>query len=110
MRISISIKTLTLAGLVLVLSQLGFAQKVDLKIEGSSSVEGAIPGQMIEVFVAGISSQAGPPIPLDRFQVMVTQDGVHARSQSSLGCVGPYEPTSTIETTVIAGREDPGYK
>jgi hypothetical protein len=92
MRISIGIRTLTLAGLALAVSQVGFAQKGELTIDGSSVVEGAVPGQMLDVFVRGIIWQPGPPIPFDRFQVLVTQDGVtrHAKVRSAaFGLMNP---------------------
>jgi len=88
MRIRIAVKAVTVAGLALALSQGGFAQQEELKIEGTSSVEGAFPGQMVEVFVGGISSQVGPPIPLDRFQILVTQDGVIREAQVRSAALG----------------------
>jgi hypothetical protein len=107
MRISISIKTLTIAGLALVLSQGGFAQQGELKIDGSSAGEGAVPGQMIEVFVAGISSQMGPPIPLDRFQVLVTQDGVTRQAKVRSAALGLMNPRVQLRSPSSPGEKIP---
>lgn len=98
MRISISSKTLTLTGFLLVVSQVGFAQTGDLKIEGSTVLEGAVPGQMIEVFVAGISSQVGPPVPLERFQVLVTQDGVSHQAKVRSAALGLMNPQVQLKS------------
>lgn len=82
---------------LLALSEVAFAQKSDLRIDGISYAAGAVPGQMVTVFVAGLSEQPGPPIPLDRFQVAVTQDGVahQAKVRSvALGFMNPRVPTT----------------
>ena len=111
MRMRISINTLMLTGLALVLSHAGFAQTGNLRIEGPSSAEGAVPGQMIEVFVAGISAQLGPPIPLDRFKVLVTQDGVTREAKvrsAALGLMNPQvplkRPSATSEKIITRRR------
>jgi hypothetical protein len=47
---------------------------------------------MVEVFVGGISSQVGPPIPLDRFQILVTQDGVIREAKVRSAALGLMNP------------------
>src|SRR5258708_12027539 len=70
------IRTLTLALLVLIPSEFVPAQKNEIKIETVTAGQGAVPGQMVYAFVSGVSDREMPPIPINRFAVSVTQDGV----------------------------------
>src|SRR5438128_8417624 len=100
-----SAKTLTLAMVILALSQFASAQKREIKIEGVSSGQGAVPGEMVDAFLAGFSEQLGPPLPLERFDVVVTQDGVtrHAKVRSTkYGLANPnfwFSPPLPTSTT-----------
>ena len=100
---SAPLRTLTLALLVLVLSEVVPAQKNEIKIEAVTPGQGAVPGLMLYAFVSGVSDREMPPIPINRFAVSVTQDGV-AR-QATVRSVGfsmlsqrpPATPASRVE-------------
>lgn len=102
MRTSIQ-RTTSLSGLSVallsLLSCIAVAQDRQIRIEGAFSSNGVVPGQMVEVYVSGIPSQLGPPIPLDRFQVFVTQGGVNRQAKvcsASLGLVNSQALSTTL--------------
>lgn len=104
------LRVVTSVALSSMLCQFAFAQKRELKIEGISSVQGAVPGQMIQAFVAGISEQYGPPIPLDRFDVVITQDGVARRARVRSSAMGFMNPQLSLTPPASAAEKAPDIR
>src|SRR5690242_8248365 len=51
------------------------AQKDEIRILRTASGDQAVPGQLVLLFIEGISLGKAPLAPLERFQVLVTQSG-----------------------------------
>ena len=99
-----SIRVMMLAVFTLALCQAGFAQRGGLAIEGSTATEGAFPGQMMELFVAGFGAQLGPAIPIERFQVLVTQGGATHKAQVRAAALGLMNPRAFNPTAAPAEK------
>jgi hypothetical protein len=72
----IRLRQLILASLFLALAQAVPAQKNEIQIEKVTAGAGAVPGQLVHAFVSGVSDREMPPLPINRFAVSVTQNGV----------------------------------
>ena len=59
-----------------------FAQESGVRIVGTVNIPGgpqsaqAAPGQIVDLIVAGVKLRLMPPVPTERFEVFVSQDGV----------------------------------
>ncbi|MEW6129707.1 MAG: hypothetical protein AB1757_21895 [Acidobacteriota bacterium] len=69
-------KVLLVLPVVVFLSSVTLAQKSEIRIVKKVTSAEAFPGQLLQLYVDGISSNPMTLIPSERFQVVVTQEGV----------------------------------
>src|SRR6266404_3102095 len=97
------LRTFTSVLLVLLLFKAVPAQKNEIKIEAVMDGQGAVPGQMLYAFVSGVSDREMPPLPINRFAVSVTQEGVVRQAKvrsvgfSMLSQRQPATPASRVD-------------
>jgi len=69
------LQKLILGVVLLILSPATFAQKTDLRIVRSNHEVTAVIGQIVEVGLEGIDERRAPSLPVERFEVVVRQNG-----------------------------------
>src|SRR5262245_57320416 len=73
-------KLLGVVLVALVFSSQAFAQKTDLRIRQMGRELNAVRGQIVEVMLEGIPERRAPSLPVERFEVLITQHGVNLRA------------------------------
>jgi hypothetical protein len=85
------LEKLLLGVVLLILSPSAFAQKPDLRFVRSKHEVTAVIGQIVEVGLEGIEERRAPSLPVERFEVIVWQNG-----QSFAAAVRGATPTLTL--------------